>query len=195
MHGLFDVAKSGDGSATRWATTSIGVKQGDKTRSRRLLRRFGLPAVTLLVVICLISYVLAKVYPFIRHGHVADRMDIAILRLTETRPPELTDDQWAYCITRTWNLHCNYGLIPSYVPTHELERIERELQRRIDTGPDLATIDWIWDQYIQCCPRAKDYEHYRPTARHNKAQFEAGSHAGNPLSIWRAKYKEQVAQQ
>jgi hypothetical protein len=121
-------------------------------------------------------------------------MDVAVLRLAEHCPAELTDDQWAYCVMWTWNLHRNFGTSHTYVPTRDLARIERELQTRIDNGVDLATIDWIWDHYIQSYPRARNYDHYRPTAPHNKEAFEAGHHGGNPLSQWRADYKKEVAQ-
>lgn len=148
-----------------------------------------------LIVVCLVGYVAVEVYPFVRHRHVADRMDIAVLRLAENCPPELTDDQWVYCVTWTWNLHCNFGLVPDYASTPDLVRIERELQERIDNGAGLATIDWIWDQYIQSYPATRDYDHFRPTAPNNKPEFEAGNHGGNPLSQWRADYKREVAQE
>ena len=84
---------------------------------------------------------LITAYPLFRHRPVADRMDLAILRLAEDCPPELTEDQWAYCVAWTWNLHCNYGLFPNYVSTSDLDLIEQELQQRLDNGADLATIE------------------------------------------------------
>ncbi len=146
------------------------------------------------IVACFVGYVIVKIAPYERHRPVAEKMSVAVLRLSEDRPADLTDDQWAYCITWTWNLHSNYGLVHSYVSTRDLERIERELHARIDNGADLGTIDWIWDQYVQSYPRARHYNHFRPTSPENKESFEAGAHGGNSLSEWRAEYRRRAAE-
>ncbi len=100
--------------------------------------RIALRAAVILIVVCFVGYVAVKVYPFTRHSPVAKRMEVAILRLSEEVPPGLTDEQWAYCIVWTWMMHGNYGSIHTYVPTDDLNRIERGLQERIDRGADLA---------------------------------------------------------
>lgn len=165
----------------------------DQSPRRSGLRYWALAAVAL-ILISLVGFVVARAYPLIRHRRVTERMEIAILKLAVNRPPELTDDQWAYCIAWTWNLNANYGTHPSYVPTDDLERVARGLEQRIDHGPRLATIDWVWDQYIKACPRARSYEQFRPTAPENKAAFEAGEHGGNSLSWFRSNYEQRVAQ-
>ena len=144
------------------------------------------------ILACIAGFIFANIYPFIRHGRVRDRMETAILKLAVARPPDLTDDQWAYCIFWTWNLQGNYGSVPSYVPTADLERIAAGLERRIERGVSVQTIDWVWDQYIQAFPDAASYNHHRPTAPRNRARFEAGDHGGNPLSVWRADYERRV---
>jgi hypothetical protein len=131
--------------------------------------------------------------PLQLHSAAAKRMDRAIARLADKCPAGLTDDQWAYCIVWTWNLNSNYGHF-NFVPTEDLLRIEEELQRRIDAGADVATIDWIWDEYVRAYPRAANYEHFRPTDGRNKADFEAGAHDGYPLSFWRTMYGKLAAQ-
>ena len=145
-------------------------------------------------MLCMGGLIAPGWYHMHRHRPVQDAMDVAILRLAESVPAGLTDDQWAYCILWTWQLHSNYGSF-SFIPTDELERIQRELDRRIDRGADLATINWFWDQYIQAYPPAARYDHWRPTAPANHAEFTAGSHGGNPLSVWRADYTRRLAEQ
>ena len=73
--------------------------------------------------------------------------------------------------------------------------LERGRRWEVDDYPRGLADDWIWDQYIQSYPRAHHYDRYRPTAAHNKADFEAGAHGGNPLSQLRTFYKQRVAQQ
>ncbi|HUG19433.1 MAG TPA: hypothetical protein VMM56_10670 [Planctomycetaceae bacterium] len=119
-------------------------------------------------------------------------METAITRLALHRPSDLTDDQWAYCILYTWNLHTGYGGVPSYVPTDDLERIVAEFETRIDAGPDLATIDWLWEEYFRAYPRARNYNKYWPTSPDYLARFEAGDHGGYPLSYWRSKYEQRI---
>ncbi len=119
------------------------------------------------------GFLLFKMYEFNRHHAVSEKMNLAILRLSVVCPPGLTEDQWAYCITWTWMMHGNYGSVPSYVPTDELDRIGDELNHKIDHGADLTTIDWIWDEYIKAYPRVRVFNHYRPTSAENKEQLRA----------------------
>lgn len=145
-------------------------------------------------LIGLVGLMIANGYPLVRHRRATERMECAILALAVNRPSELTDDQWAYCIAWTWNLHANYGTHPSYVPTDDLERIATGLEEQIRQGPGLATIDWVWDQVMTAYPPARHYEQYRPTASENKAAFEAGDHGGNSLGWFRSQYKQRIAQ-
>ena len=130
----------------------------------------------------------ANVFVIHRHRQAARKMEVALLRLSETVPAGLTEDQWAFCLLRTWNLHSNYGDYP-YVPVADLQRIERALHSRIDAGANLTTIDWIWDEYLRACPRAVHYDRYRPTAPDNKDEFDMGAHGNNPLSEWRDRHR------
>ena len=65
------------------------VKQRENRRSPR---RIALPAIVIIGVVCLVGYVVANVNPFARHRRVAHRMDVAVLRLAENCPAQLTDD-------------------------------------------------------------------------------------------------------
>lgn len=78
--------------------------------------------------------------PVTRHRKARDEMDVAILSLSTKCPPELTAAQWAYCIGWTCNLHANYGYFQA-ISARDLERITRDLRKRVDEGPDLSTID------------------------------------------------------
>ncbi len=151
----------------------------------------------LLIVTAMISVVMSLwlwlIAPLDRHRAASQETEIAILSLATKRPPELTPDQWAYCILWTWNLHCNFGQTPA-IPTQDLDQIASGLQERVEQGPDLATIDWVWDQYMESYPPARSYEHFRPTAPENQDAFQAGAHGGNPLGSHQSEYQRRVAQ-
>ncbi|MBC8290143.1 MAG: hypothetical protein H8E37_07480 [Planctomycetes bacterium] len=129
-----------------------------------------------------------------RHRNVAERMSVTILSLSEHRPPNVTEDQWAFCLLQAWNLHSNYGGVPSYVPTDDLIEIEKGLRKKIDEGVDLTLFDWLWDEYIRAYPRAANYNKWRPTSEMHKEQFESGAHGGNPLPYWQKRYRETAAE-
>lgn len=149
-------------------------------------------AVSLTVIVCgvLMGF---QMYRFHRHSRVYERMKVAITQLSMNRPDDLTDDQWAYCILWTWNLHGNYGYLP-YMPTDELEGIVEEFEVKSEADPSLETIDWLWDEYMRVAPSASHYEHFRPTLLENRSDFEAGAHGGNPLSNWQESYEKMVAE-
>ena len=119
-----------------------------KSRLRRIC--LGMTLIVAFILVALLIFLeLAGRARWERHGRVSDRMEMAILRLAFHRPSDLTDDQWAYCISWTYNLHRNFGVIPDWFPTDELERVVETLEAEIDAGPSLATIDWIWDEYCR----------------------------------------------
>ena len=151
--------------------------------------RVGMILVAVLVVALPCGYFCMRAYPYHRHRRVSDRMEIAIARLAFNRPEALTDDQWAHCIFWTWNLHDNFGSVPDFIPTADLERILAEFEAKIDAGPNRATIDWLWDEYYRSAPNAHGYEKYRPTLPNNLADIEPGSYDDdNSLSWWRSEY-------
>jgi hypothetical protein len=132
-----------------------------------------------------------------RHGPVRDTMDLAILRLSLECPNELSEHQWGYCIVWTWIMHGNFGCTHLSVPTEDLNRIADDLNRRIDEGADLDTIDWIWDEYLLAYPRIAVYEHWRPTGPENKETFEnlkTGVSSNYSLSELRENYQRKLAE-
>ncbi|MDB5391113.1 MAG: hypothetical protein JWM11_6759 [Planctomycetaceae bacterium] len=139
-----------------------------------------------------IAYVASLAWPTYLHRRACEKLDIEVLRLAVNRPEDLTDDQWAYCVTYTWIMHSNYGSIEYYISTSDLEQLADELHDKIDAGPDLATIDWFWDAYLQAAPRSQSLKNFRPTAPSNRDALKAGGHGGNPLSQWRRDYEKRT---
>ena len=122
-------------------------------------------------------------------------MENSILRLAETLPSGLTEDEWAYCIYWTWNLNANFGSALDYVPTNDLERICRGLEDRINRGADLTTIDWVWDQFTKAYPPASAYEKYRPTSAQNATALRTTAMTDESLSYFRSEYQRRRARQ
>ena len=145
---------------------------------------FALAFTTLL---CGLAFIVTWGHEHARYPHVYQSMELAILKLAQKRPANLTDGQWANCIGCTWNLHGNYGG-RSYIPTAELERIVAELDVKISDGATLATIDWLWDEYQRSAPSARHYECWRPTT---PAQLESAARGGN-LSSWKSEYERRT---
>lgn len=148
--------------------------------------------VAIVVVAGLIAKFASEVWAWKRHGAAVDELDVAILRLAEHSPPELTDDQWAYCVMWTLNLHSNYSYICRDTPA--VRQLTRDVHARIDDGVDITDIDWIWDRYFELIPRAKNYDHFRPTAEANAEGLQRGDHGNNPLSSFQEKYREKLAE-
>ena len=142
-------------------------------------------------LLCGLSFIVTWGYELARHPHVYQSMELAILKLAEKRPANVTDEQWAHCLGCTWNLHVNYGG-RSYIPTAELERIIAELDVKISDGTTLATIDWFWDEYMRSAPSACNYERYRPTSPAQLASAPSGGNLLYPLSWWRSEYKRRT---
>jgi hypothetical protein len=162
-----------------------------KTTFRRIGIGVTLVA-ALIIVVWLRGLELAGRARWERHGRVSDRMEMAILRLAFHRPSDLTDEQWAYCIGWTVNLHHNFGVIPDWFPTDELERVAEQLEAEIDAGPSLATIDRIWDEYCrEVTITLGGHERYRPTSPDNRAAFDRSRRS---LSWYQAEYQRRLAE-
>jgi hypothetical protein len=98
-----------------------------------------------------------------QHGAWYREVELCILRLAERRPENLEESQWASCIHWTWNLHANYGP-PSFFDATARDQFLSEFDRRLASEVDLATIDWIWDQYSLHSTGGRNYsKNYRPT--------------------------------
>jgi hypothetical protein len=125
-------------------------------------------------------------------------MELAILRLSLEGPKGVSEAEWAYCIMWTSILQGNFGSMGGHVPTDELDGIADELNRKIDEGADIETINWIWDQYILAYPRASRYsDSYRPTLPRGKAEVETHKDSGQSeyaLAFWRERYRQKLAE-
>ncbi|HAV62612.1 MAG TPA: hypothetical protein DCY13_09630 [Verrucomicrobiales bacterium] len=117
----------------------------------------------------------------------------AIAHLAVSNNEDLTDGQLAYCVGWTWNLHCNCGVLPQWLPTAELERIVEELEAKIDAGPNRATIDWLWDEYGRLS--SIDYQRFRPTLVENWSQQETRGWEAwtGQLAKWQSRYEEMAS--
>lgn len=155
-----------------------------------MIGRHFIRAFVLIVAVGIVALFSVGVYRSIRHRQAREEMATAITRLAMHQPPGIAKEQWAFCIHWTWNLHANFGAM-FYAPTGGLQRLARQLNSRIDSGPDLSTIDWVWDQYIEMYPPSAAYEKWRPTSPQNREAFLMGSEAlgGSPLSWWQSEYR------
>ncbi len=112
------------------------------------------------------------------------------MRFAYYRPNDLTDEQWASCLSWTYNLHHNYGVHPDWFPTDELQRVVEKLEVEID--PSLATIDWIWDEYSRIVTIGLGgHEKHRPTCPTNRAKFERSRRT---LARYQTEYKRRLAE-
>jgi hypothetical protein len=119
-------------------------------------------------------------------------METSILRLSFHRPDDLSEEQWAGCIFLSYNLAGNSAPVESYMPTLYLERIQSELEARIDAGPDLMTIEWLWDEFKSYSKI--DYQQYRPTLPHWWEDISTPGGGHERLLDFQTWYKERVTE-
>ena len=93
----------------------------------------------------------------VRHSNEILRM---IDSLAMKRPSGLTRGQWGVAVGWTHNLHCN-SLLAYQADLPEIRSFQRRLEERIGAGVDMATIDWIWDQYAELTETGNEYQWYR----------------------------------
>jgi len=117
------------------------------------------------------------------------RIEYLILSLAPKRPANVTPQQWAQCLTHTWNLHVNFG--PSgYFAESERERFAAEFDDRLEGTVSLDTIDWVWDEFARHAPGSRSYMRYRPTTTE---MLEGASELPNeePLDWWIEQFQQQ----
>ncbi len=125
------------------------------------------------------------------HSRWYRHVEYLILRLAPNRPAEVTPDQWAQCLQNTWNLHANYGAMQN-LSEEECRAFVVDFERHLEGPISLHTIDAIWDDYGRHVPRARGYEHYRPTppAMLERAAEEAKTQPADWLGWWIQRLKE-----
>lgn len=75
----------------------------------------------------------------------------------------------------TLNLHANCASDFTQVDSRAAEVFVDELERRIGGTVNLATIDWIWDEYSKFTKHGKEYsDKYRPTDPERLAGAQPG---------------------
>lgn len=84
-----------------------------------------------------------------------------------------------------WNLHSNYGAVETFFPEEGREPFLRELKRRVDEPGSFDTVDWFWDDYVRCAPRAVVVPQWRPdTAAMRKDDKVHPELSIEPLESW-----------
>lgn len=83
-----------------------------------------------------------------------------IVEMQARRPPELTPLQWENAVGWTINLHSN-SLLPFQADVPTMRAFEMRLSKKLEGNVNLATIDWIWDEYARICPGGAEYQKYR----------------------------------
>ena len=107
-----------------------------------------------------------------------------IIRLADQQPDGLNQAQWAGCVFWTWQLHTNWG--PAFREP-AASRFLADFDRRLDGEVDLATIDWVWDQYDRGTPGGGRYsDRYRPTTPEKLKEAAESPHGEHALERWRA---------
>lgn len=97
-----------------------------------------------------------------------------IYSLASKRPPDVSRGEWENMVGCTINLHANCG---HSVDTDWRDRFAAELKRRLQAPVDVATIDWIWDEYVRFTKVGKSYsDMFRPTTPENRTESDFGMH-------------------
>lgn len=81
------------------------------------------------------------------------------------RPAEVPPGQWEFLVGWTLNLHANCGTFRTAISDRDhARRFAEALVERLRQPVDVATIDWIWDEYESFTSGGRSYsEKYRPT--------------------------------
>lgn len=93
--------------------------------------------------------------------------------LSRKRPLNFTREQWHHIVAWTLNGHSNILTFKREIAQAERDRFVSELRRRLaGTRVDLATIDWIWDQFERLSPGSTYSARFRPTSPERLQQFQ-----------------------
>lgn len=132
-------------------------------RVRFSVRRMILAvAITGVVLGLLAWFERAAIKPIRDHHHWSQRVRADYDRLARIRPPGATRGQWEFLVGWTENLHGNYGGYYAIRDPARAARFADELEDRLRRPVSVATIDWIWDEYMGFS-RGRTYDRYRPT--------------------------------
>jgi hypothetical protein len=117
-----------------------------------------------------------------RHTDFCSATRAELETLANKRPPGLTRNQWDNVVLWTINAHGNTLpmmrplplIVKRRIPRAEMDRFQAELRQRLSGPVDLATIDWIWDEFERLAPDfGPEYSRrYRPTSPEKVREFE-----------------------
>jgi hypothetical protein len=117
--------------------------------------------------------------PIRRHKDFCTATREELETLAKKRPPDFTREQWNNIVGWTINAHGNTVVATwprwgSRIPRTEMDRFLAELRRRLSGPVDLATIDWIWDEFERLAPElGPQYSRrYRPTSAEKLREFK-----------------------
>jgi len=100
-----------------------------------------------------------------RHRRTYVQINEAVSSLADKRPPDVSKRQWSFVIGWTMNAVSNCCAVKEFiVDSDRFHQFARELDREVERDVDMATIDWIWDQFEQFSKYGKTYSaNWRPT--------------------------------
>ena len=122
-----------------------------------------------LVAVCVLSgaavaFLFIALKPIHEHRRWYDRVSVDLFSLADKRPPDVPPGQWEFMVSWTINLHGNCGSSHTSVDPDQMWPFQEELERRLEGPVTVATIDWIWDEYVRITKVGRRYEErYRPT--------------------------------
>ena len=110
------------------------------------------------------AFWLVALEPIREHGRWFDQVRADLYALANKRPADVPPGQWEFMVGWTINLHGNWGASHTWVDREQMWPFLEELERRLQGPVNVATIDWIWDEYARFTKGGREYgEHYRPT--------------------------------
>jgi hypothetical protein len=117
---------------------------------------------TAIIAVCCAAAVAIK-QSIVGRNHYASKLGVHIDSLYGRRPANLNAARWDCMVDWTHNLHCN-SLIAFQTSTAEIASFEARLDERLSGKVDVATIEWIWDEYANVCRGGQAYQRFRLSA-------------------------------
>ncbi|EMI41979.1 hypothetical protein [Rhodopirellula sp. SWK7] len=116
-----------------------------------MIRRFAI-ATGIVVSLAIMAILAFHFYRVSLCNRILDRID----SLGKFPPSETTGLEWAVHVYWTHNLHCN-SMPLMHASTNSMRSVDTELSDALDRGPDLSTIDSLWDRYAEMTPSGAEY--------------------------------------
>jgi hypothetical protein len=127
--------------------------------------------VFLLLLVWFVVYEPGRRYARFYHETRADLQELA-----RSRPSGLTPKQWNNVVGWTITGHANTLGTTRHISRSDMDHFRTNLSHRLKRPVDLATIDWIWDEFERLSPHTgPEYARkYRPTSPEKLNEFEDG---------------------